>query len=90
MLKLLRASQLTALCRLDRRNILIQRKNIRKRPNGCNREGVDLSVRLGIVVLDVQEVGRLLERWVIPVQIAHPLKAMSASLSKREDDCGVA
>lgn len=41
-------------------------------------------MRLGIVVLDVQEVGGLLERWVIPVQIAHPLKAISALLLEEE------
>lgn len=34
---------------------------------------VDLGMRARVVVLDVQEVGRVLERGMIPVQVAHPL-----------------
>jgi hypothetical protein len=30
-------------------------------------------VALGVVVLDVKEVGRVLERRVVPVQVAHPV-----------------
>lgn len=58
---------------LDHGYLLVQRQNIGQRSNGRYREGVDLRVALGVMILDVQEVGRVLEGRVVPVQVAHPL-----------------
>jgi len=54
-------------------NLLLQRQDIWHRSQRRNRQRVDLGVRLGVVVLDVQEVGRLAEGWDGPVQVAQPL-----------------
>lgn len=54
-------------------DFLIQGKNVRQRANRCDGERVDLRMGPGVVVLDVQEVGSVLEGWVVPVQVSHPL-----------------
>lgn len=50
-----------------------QGQDVGKRPQRRDRQRVDLGVRLGVVILDVQEIGRILERRNVPIQIPHPL-----------------
>lgn len=64
------SSQLPGL--LQSRHLLIERQDVRERADRRDGEGVDLLVRAGVVVLDVQEVGRVLEGRVVPVQVPHP------------------
>ena len=49
------------------RHFDVQRQNGRLRPKRCDGQGVDLLVALGIVRLDVCELGGVVEGWVIPV-----------------------
>lgn len=58
---------------LHSRHLVVQRQNVRQRTDGRYGEGVDLLVRLGVVVLDVQKVARVLEGRHVPVEVAHPL-----------------
>lgn len=54
-------------------NLLVERQNVRHGPQRGDGERVDLGVRLGVVVLDVQEVGGVAESRQVPVQVAHPV-----------------
>ena len=46
---------------------------MRQWPDRCDGEGVDLSMALGVVILDVFELGRLAEgHRVVPVQMSYP------------------
>lgn len=58
---------------LNSRHLIIQWQDIWKWAYGRDRERIDLCVTLGVMVLDVQEVCRVLEGCIIPVQIPHPL-----------------
>lgn len=58
---------------LDNGNFLIQGKDVWQGANGRDGEGVYLRVGPSVVVLDVQEVGCVLECWMVPVKVAHPL-----------------
>lgn len=56
----------------SRRNLLLQRQDVRQRADGRDGEGVDLGVAPRVVPLDVLKLRRLLERRLVPVQVAHP------------------
>lgn len=56
----------------DSCNFFIGTKNVRYWTERSDRVGVDLFVRLGVVILDVSELCGLAECWVIPVEIAQP------------------
>jgi hypothetical protein len=54
-------------------DFIIFLQNVGQRPYRRDDEGVDLSVALCVVVLDVFEFGRLTEgHRVVPVQMSHP------------------
>lgn len=57
---------------LHSRNLLVQRQDIRYRTHRCDSEWVDLAVTLGVVLLDVSELGCAAERLVVPVKVAQP------------------
>ena len=57
---------------LHSRNLLVQRQDIRHRTQRRDSEGVDLAVTLGVVLLDVSELGRAAEGLVVPVEVAQP------------------
>jgi hypothetical protein len=54
------------------RNLLLKRQYMRQWSNRCDGERVDLCMAPGVVPLDVLELCRLLERRLVPVQVAHP------------------
>lgn len=54
-------------------DLLAQRQDVRHGPQWGDGQRVDLGVRLGVVVLDVEEVGGVAERRQVPVQVAHPV-----------------
>ena len=58
--------------RLNSRNLLIDLQDIRLRPKRRNRKLVDLLVALGVVILDVCELGRGPEGIVPPVAVSQP------------------
>lgn len=58
---------------LHGRDLIIQGQDVWQGADGRNGGRVDLRMRARVVVLDVQEVGRVLESRVVPVQVAHPL-----------------
>lgn len=55
-----------------RRDLLVQRQDIRHGTDGRDGERVDLRVRLGVVLLDVGELGRGAEGRFVPVEVAKP------------------
>jgi len=57
---------------LNGRHTLAQRQDIRYRPKWSDTQWVDLGVRFGVMVLYVQEIGGVLECYVIPVEVPHP------------------
>lgn len=57
---------------LNGSDLLVQREDVGHGADGRDGEGVDLRVALGVVVLDVQEVGRGGEGRRAPVQVPQP------------------
>ena len=56
--------------RLNSRNLLLNRQNIRLRPHRRDRKLVDLLMALRIVVLNMRELGRAAESVVLPVAVS--------------------
>ena len=54
------------------RDLLAERKDVGDGAEGRDGVGVDLGVAPGVVALDVQEVGRVPERRLVPVQVPQP------------------
>lgn len=54
------------------RDLRIKRQDSRLRTDRSDREGVDLPVTLGVVVLNVSELCCAAEGLVVPVQVANP------------------
>ena len=61
-----------ALDDLRRRHLLVQRQERWLRADRDDRVWVDLLVAHRIMTLDVGELGRVAERGLVPVQVAHP------------------
>lgn len=57
---------------LHSRDLLVQRQDVRHRAQRRDGEWVDLAVTLGVVLLDVSELGRAAEGLVVPVEVAQP------------------
>jgi hypothetical protein len=66
-------------CSLHGGHLLIKRENIRHRAQRRDSERVDLTVTLGVVLLDVCELSSAAEGLVVPVQVAHPPGNLSIS-----------
>jgi len=62
-------------------NFLVQRQDSRNRSHGRDTKGVDLLVALGVVALDVCEIGRFAKSWVLPVQVSDPFVQSRISTS---------
>ena len=58
--------------RFHSRHFLVQRQDVWHGSHGRDGERVDLRVALGVVLLDVRELGRAAEGFVVPVQVSHP------------------
>ena len=58
--------------RLHSRDFLVQGQDVRHRTQGRDSERVDLAVALGVVLLDMRELGRAAESLVVPVKVAQP------------------
>ena len=58
--------------RLHRSNLLVQRQDIRHRAHRCDGEWVDLTVTLGVVLLDMGELSRAAKGLVVPVKVSQP------------------
>lgn len=69
--------------RLHSRNLLVQRQDIRHRAQRRDSEWVDLAVTLGVVLLDVSELGRASESLVVPVEVAQPPERRRSVLGSR-------
>ena len=65
-------------CSLNSRDLLVERQDVGFWTNRCNREWVDLLVTLGVMFLDVRELGGTAECVVVPVTMSHPSRTKSA------------
>jgi hypothetical protein len=65
---------------LNSRDFLVERQDVRFWPDWRNREGVDLLVALGVMLLDVRELCGAAESIVVPIAMSNPSTATSMSV----------
>lgn len=58
--------------RLHSRHLLVDRQNVWHWSNRRNAVRVDLFMALGVVLLDMRELGRAAERRIVPIAVAEP------------------
>lgn len=59
-------------CGFYSRHLFVKRQDVRDRAQRRDSVRVDLSVTLGVVLLDVRELSRAAKRFVVPVKVAQP------------------
>lgn len=55
--------------------------DVRRRADRNDSRRVDLRVRPVVVLLDVSEIGRVLEGWVVPVEVLEPSVQVGVGVS---------